>query len=519
MAQEIELKLAFPPDALKRISQHPLIASTTRVGRAQTLINTYYDTPEQALAQNLVAVRTRRIGRRWLQTIKSANTSAGGLSSRPEWEQAFDQKTGKFDFSVVDDPATQSLLAKHADSIAPLFTTTFRRETREFSPRPDVRILLMIDSGQVQSGSGESLRTAPISELELELVEGSASDLLDYALQLGADLPLMPEDVSKAQRGYQLLRNEQPRATRAKGAALHASMTPHAVFRAHAFDCLHAWQANALGALMHDDPEFIHQLRIALRRLRTLLRLFAEQLPLGFSGNWQLQLGQLANAVGEARDLDVMQKSLLAAPAGGTGAPDFAALTQQLQHASELAREHVRAVLHSAQARVLLLQFNKALHTLPSPDQTSHQPELAKFARNGLRKLRKHASARLKVAQKNDNRDDFHRVRIALKRLRYALEFFASLFDCKTSQRSLRKLSTVLRELGELNDIAVGTATLQQWAQAQDSLRDASLWVTAWHAANEDCRHRQALDATATLLAMPALSNRSLFMNHHGKKP
>ncbi len=502
MAREIELKLAFPPDAQQRITRHPLVAATTRVGRAQTLENTYYDTPDQALGKALVAVRTRRIGRRWLQTIKSANTSAGGLSSRPEWEQAFDHKTGRFDFSVVDDAATRELLEQHARDITPLFTTVFRRETREFAPRPGVRILLMIDTGHARSGDGEAAREAPISELELELVEGTAGDLLDYALQLGVELPLMPEDISKAQRGYQLLHNEPPRAMRTRQIALAPAITPHDAFLALAFECLHTWQANALGALTHDDPEFIHQLRVALRRLRTLLRIFETHLPTGFSSDWQLQLGELANDVGQARDLDVMHDSLLEAPAKGTGAPDFQALTRYLQTASQSARAHVRTTLHSASARVLLLQFSKALHTLPgeSPDV-----DLQTFAHGYLRKLRKHAIKRLEHAKASGTHvHDLHRVRIALKRLRYALEFFAPLFDAKAvGKRYRRQIVKALEKLGILNDIAVGHTNLQNWAQKQENLRAISAWVAGWHAARAKQRSSRATDEVIELLDMP----------------
>ncbi|MDB5814097.1 MAG: inorganic triphosphatase [Rhodocyclales bacterium] len=506
MAQEIELKLAFPSDALQHIRRHPLIAGTTRIGRAQTLENTYYDTADFALGKALVAVRTRRIGRRWLQTIKSANVSAGGLSSRPEWEQAFDRKTGRFDFSVVDDDATRALLEHYADSIVPLFTTVFHRETREFAPRPGVRILLMIDAGYARSSQGETAREAPISELELELVEGTAGDLLDYALQLGAELPLMPEDVSKAQRGYQLLHNMPPRAARAKPVTLNTSMTLHEAFRAQAFDCLHVWQANALGAIMHDDPDFIHQLRVALRRLRTLLRIFEVHLPLGFAGNWQLQLGELANGVGQARDLDVMYDSVLEAPAKSAGAPSFEPLEQYLHAASQAARVHVREVLHSPSARILLLQFSKALHTLPA--QTK-EAALQAFARDSLRKLHKRIEIRLRHAQASGTHHDLHRVRIASKRLRYALEFFASLFDAKASNHYLNRLAKVLREFGALNDIAVGRARLQQWAQTQENLREISTWIAGWHSAHEKRRSHRALTNVAELLEMPTPWKRS----------
>ncbi|HEX5125724.1 MAG TPA: CYTH domain-containing protein, partial [Rhodocyclaceae bacterium] len=187
MAQEIELKLAFPPAAHKSLLQHPLIAGAANAERTQTLINTYFDTPGLDLRRARIAVRTRKAGARWLQTVKCASSSEGGLSSRPEWEQPY--RNERFDFSAIDHAETRQFLERNADRILPVFTTEFRRETRVVEPEPGVRILLMIDSGRISANDRES----PISELELELACGNPVHLLDFALRLAADLPLLPE--------------------------------------------------------------------------------------------------------------------------------------------------------------------------------------------------------------------------------------------------------------------------------------------------------------------------------------
>ena len=190
MAQEIELKLAFPRSAHASILRHPLIAQAQKLGNTQTLVNTYFDTPDLILNKARVAVRTRKAGRTWLQTVKCAADSVGGLSSRPEWEQDY---RGAFDFSAVDQPAVRNLLELHAAAIGPLFTTEFKRETRIAEPRPGVRIHMMIDTGWIEAGE----RKAPISELELELEHGTPTDLLELAIALAHDLPLLPYDPSQ----------------------------------------------------------------------------------------------------------------------------------------------------------------------------------------------------------------------------------------------------------------------------------------------------------------------------------
>lgn len=497
MALEIELKLAFPPAALAQIAAHPLLAGASQKGRASTLENVYYDTPGLLLGESRIALRTRRIGTRTLQTIKCARPSAGGLSARPEWEHPF---RDAFDFSHVDDDATRALLETHADEIVPLFSTSFRRETREYRPRPGVCILMMLDVGQVRAGE----RERPIAELELELAEGTAADLIELALLLAADLPLIAEDTSKAERGYQLFLDQPPTALRAARCALASGLTPLAAFRLLASDALRCWQGNLLGALQHDDPEFLHQLRVALRRLRTLLRVFEASLPLGFAGNWQLELGHLANALGGARDMDVLRQSVLAAPASVPHAPDFSALDAHVTRTGSAAREQALRVLASAPSRLMTLQFLRALHNLPDDtlgsDDDDADTSLPEFAADNLRRLRKRVSRRLVQASHSAAAEDLHRLRIACKRLRYACEFFASLYDDKAMRPLQRRLADALDSLGEINDLDVGLARLRDWQSSQPETAPAVLWVCGWHASRADKRCTRALKQVAGLL-------------------
>src|SRR5690606_23721795 len=117
------------------------------------------------LQRHGIALRTRRHGRRWWQTVKCAAPSTGGLSQRPEWEQPF---VATFDFSAIDDTAVAKRLARHRDDLVPLFSTRFRRETRVHQPDADTRILVMIDTGELVCGEARE----GICELELELAAG-----------------------------------------------------------------------------------------------------------------------------------------------------------------------------------------------------------------------------------------------------------------------------------------------------------------------------------------------------------
>ncbi|MDR0701375.1 MAG: CYTH domain-containing protein [Azoarcus sp.] len=198
MPLEIELKLAFPEQALPALLCHPLIAVAPREGEPGVLDNTYFDTPALTLKANRIALRLRSQGGETLQTVKGGAESSGGLTQRTEWEEPWQ---GQFDFSGIDDPKAAALLEQVRDDLVPVFNTCFKRDIRRFHPRNGARILIMIDTGVVTAG----VRTAVISEVELELAAGETGDLRRLADMLQKDLPLIPEDVSKAERGYGLL--------------------------------------------------------------------------------------------------------------------------------------------------------------------------------------------------------------------------------------------------------------------------------------------------------------------------
>lgn len=473
MAQEIELKLAFPPTARAAILRHPLLAQAERVGRAQTLINTYYDTPEMALSAKRIALRTRRIGKTWLQTVKCAADSLGGLSSRPEWEQPF---KGRFDFSAVDAEQPRVLLEKHADTIVPLFTTNFRRDTLILAPRPGVRVLVMIDSGEISAGT----RVETISELELELESGNVDDLFALACELATNLPLLAYDDSKAARGYRLFRQQELTPQRPAKTRMPPHAEPLAVFRQAAFLAISAWAANQHGAHTSGNPEFIHQLRLSLRQLRNLIRLFAPLLPAGFVSDWQSALQQESAALGEIRDLDVLLDETLVAASEGDSDQRLPPLLQHATACRLHAREALQKRLIQAGAGAALLKLNRALHALPAATQTTKPRDLA---RRSLKQHSKHAQQDLQALITTPNAETLHALRITLKRLRHARDFFAPLHDNKPYKRHTRALARLQADLGVLHDLALAMPRLTDWANSRADLREAVAFVSGWHAA------------------------------------
>ncbi|MFA9438374.1 CHAD domain-containing protein [Uliginosibacterium sp. sgz301328] len=486
MAKEIELKLALPPRARERLLAHPLIASAPRAEPPALLINTYFDTPDFALRAARVAVRTRQIGERWLQTVKCAAPSAGGLSSRPEWEQPYD---GKFDFTAVDDEFARGLLDAHANEIVPVFTTNFERDTRLAEPRAGVRILVMIDNGRIEAADREQA----ISEVELELAEGSAEDLFEFALQLASALPLLPEDASKAQRGFDLFLGTEPQVVRSGHVTIDPKTEPVAAFKLLAYDCLSAWQANIALARSQDDDAFIHQARVAMRRLRSLIHAFEEVLDEDFATHWEELLSELAGRLGLARDLDVMRTGILQ-PLADSGETFDAIVAERLIARTEqeiaVVRAAVRADLSEAGVGVPMLSLARALHALPA---ASSDVDLPTLARRALRRARRRVAKRLEAAESGQDGARLHSLRIACKRLRYISDALLAVRGKKRTTRQER-LARVQKELGYLNDLRTTQATLADWAQDDVPMLEARAYLLGWHAHCAAQARRNALN-------------------------
>lgn len=490
MPQEIELKLAFPANARDKVLICLQASGGERLKPTQTLINTYYDTPELVLGNARVALRTRKAGEKWLQTVKCAAASVGGLSSRPEWEQAY---TGEFDFSSVAD-APRALLEQHRAAIVPLFSTNFCRDTFLLEPSPGVRIQAMVDLGTVEAAG----RLEDICELELELETGTAADLWALSIMLARELPLLPFDPSKAARGYRLFRGELEKPARAQPSCVDKRQVPREAFLALANQILHDWQANTWGVLTQTDPEFVHQLRIALRRLRSLLQLFASILPGEFVETWLAELAETADATGLSRDLNVIQTHVLSSLQADYPDQGLQSLQSHCEQAALAAHQTMRELLWQKRCGEQLLRFAQALHELPEMPTSL---TLVCLARTCLREQRKQARKSFEAARQSLLFQDFHRLRVRIKRLRYGLEFFSPLVTGKKRLAAYQKKLALLQEgLGRVNDLDQAIKITQEWALSNSCLRESAAYLRGWGGAWGAGRRTSLLKKSARFL-------------------
>jgi adenylate cyclase len=476
MAEEIELKLALPMTAHRLFLRHPLLRQAARK-QTWRLTNLYQDTPALELRQRGIAMRLRAKGRFWLQTVKCAGDRAGGLSARPEWETPYG---GQLDFSAIDDPAVRDWLTrpKIAGRLAPLFETNFQRSAWTFERPRGTRIELALDRGCIIAGG----QREAISEVEIELLAGDPADLFALARELAERVPLFPAPLSKADRGYRLFNRQPVAPVRAPTIPLSADDTPVAALRAIALACLDHLQRNREGAVAGEDPEYIHQMRIAVRRLRAALHLFGPLLPEGFAAPLLSLLREPMARLGAARDHDVLLDEIIVPVRDALpDEPRIAALAERIVARRNRVRDSARDDLGSVKHGQFLLDLLAMLHGLdPKFCIRGTAVDLAEFARERLRSQRRQVRRRAARAR-HDAPETLHALRIGVKRLRYALEFFAPLAAKKPMRRLLSRLTALQDTLGQINDLANAGAVLMDCAGDQPRLREAVMLIGGWH--------------------------------------
>lgn len=473
---EIELKLALPSgqaDAFrKKMARYRSPKGTRGMSQQQTLVTRYFDTPDFRLSAHGVALRVRKAGDVWLQTLKTAAASRGGLSQRGEFEMPVDGDA--LDWARFPPEAREYVPEVLRTRVRPLFETRFDRSAWQIVSGSGAWIEVSLDLGEIRAledaprsaGNGGSVGRLPLCEIELELKAGEPDALFALALDFAEAFDCIPLDASKAARGAALVQGESAAAEKAQALALDAEMRIEEGFAATCQACLGHFQANLHGVLESDDTEYLHQSRVALRRLRAALRLYRAICVLPDSLGDPLRA--LAAALAPARDWDVLCGEIL--PAIGPHHPDSAVWRQgvaMLEARRREVRATMRGALRDARPGRWLLAMERWLQqegwqrdasgqALPSAQRDAQQAPLKAWAGDALEKGARRVARRAR-GFRQATVEQRHILRIAIKRQRYAAEFFEPLFDGpgKRGRRQARYLAALRAaqdRLGRAND-------------------------------------------------------------------
>ena len=294
MAKETEIKLRVSPESLATLREHPVLAERC-VGSWQTreLLNRYYDTADFALANGQVALRIRRDGEQLIQTLKSKGASVAGLSERNEFD--WQLKSNRLVLSHLDDSCwPESLRELDKKQLKAVFSTDFKRQFAELRWQRegvDTVVEVALDQGLVVAGDKQE----DICEMELELRQGDPAALLELALELAADVALMPCDISKAERGYRLF-DANSFNVAADSAQLTAETPLDEAFAAIAWQLLGNSQRLAEQYRFNGHWKLLEQWLQQLVNLRALLASLGHAVPRAASSALRAQLGVLIDA-------------------------------------------------------------------------------------------------------------------------------------------------------------------------------------------------------------------------------
>jgi triphosphatase len=486
MPNEIELKLRIAATDVLRLRRHPAIKQHP-IGKPITrrLISIYYDTPDLKLLDAAISLRVRRMSGGWFQAVKGAGHSLGGLHQRMEWEDIIAK--GEPDFTKITEPFLADIFVDQAlrDALKPIFITDVQRTEWQLQYEDGSAIEVALDLGELQIGElqvgkkREPVSREPIREVELELKHGQASHLFDLALALQANIPLHIENVSKAQRGYAHYRPQIAGTSKAEPIALKADMSADQAFRQIAGECLRHMQSNQEVALIGEDPEGVHQMRVALRRLRVAIKLFKRDVT-----DLQDELRWLNTNLAAARDWDVLLHETLPAArtALQTAEPKLDLVQEHAFAARQQTYKRLKRALNSQRYARLLLNLGAVLTAEDHPAKG----KLVKLAEHELQKaydtLRKHGDHLGELTAKQR-----HKFRIDSKHLNYAADFFADIHKGKKlalhTQTLIDHIKPLQKSLGQFNDTVVTGLLLKQLARKQTHpyLLEAIALVMDWN--------------------------------------
>ncbi len=483
--KEVELKFQVPPAARKAVEA---AVAGPRAARRIRLRAAYFDTPTGALAAAGLALRLRKEGRAWVQTLKGTLPGGSGMIRA---EHNVPRAVTGAAVPVIDPQlhadtpigaALLKLLQGADGTLAQVIATDIWRRARTVRAAGGV-VELAFDVGVIEAGTSVPTRQLPVCELEIELKRGSPQAVVATAQRWVARHALWLDTRSKAELGHLLSRDDaMAEPCRASEVKLSKSMTPAAALEVVLRSCLVQISTNASQiASGRHAPEHTHQLRVGLRRLRSALRFFdgaqlADAIDAAMREQLAVDAATLFRQLGQARDRAAVAEPLVIelaralAAVGQSGEPPRLPASAEEIDPTLLVRQTVAQrlmlslisqvqgddpeAMPAASARTAALPQGS-----PASDAVAHAPLIPIRSRLAKRLNRWHRQVQVD-AQAFDTLDDEgrHRLRKRIKRLRYAVEFSASLFDDRAVRDYLKALRAVQERLGAVNDVAVGIA-------------------------------------------------------------
>ena len=482
---EIEIKLFVPPASVDRVwTQRLVVDRAIGPRKVERLTNRYFDTPRRELAGRRMALRLRGDGATWVQTLKTGGAGHGALSQRGEWEEPVDGPGldwTKLAATPLADFVGRPLSRKR---LKPIFTTDFERASQRLRLPDGSEVEFAFDRGTIvagdAAGSEQGASTGAICEIEIELKRAGSDEpevaLLRFAAHLARSLPLIPLGASKAARGYAVvdgLAADATKATKAIKATLPRPLTGDApaVHLARVLTaCSEAVLVNAhalfdgeTAAGERDSVAHVHQARVAIRRMRSAIRLFRPAVDGRRLRAVDERLQAIGRVFGTVRDADVFMTTTMGRLARHVGSDAegreaLDAIRGDLEARRAAARRALMDALDVGVFGATMIEVERLAHRLASDDATG--PTIGACAARWLPRQYARVVERARRLADLDQHER-HRLRIEVKRLRYALDLLEALFDDEAVAAFRAVLARLQDRLGKLNDEAVAGTVMR----------------------------------------------------------
>ena len=455
--RELELKLAVAPkDATRLESVRPLAVEPTF---RQIQESIYFDTAQRDLGKAGLTLRVRQSGGSLTQTLKT-RVNGVGLFDRQEWETPV--RAMKPELEKAPSESLRHLLREAGETLRPVAKFRVKRTSWEINGHAST-IEISLDRGVVSAGGS----TRELNELELELKHGSQKALFDLCRTIAKRVPLRLEVLSKAELAEAMTEGRLEKPRKAPRVHLRPEMTVAEGFTQIVLSCLRHFRLNEDLLVTRRDPEALHQLHVALRRLHSAFLLFRPVVRGGRCRRHTRQMQRFGSMLGRARNLDT-----------------FIGLDEP--------HEAPRKVIRRRNAA-----YDKVIETLDSPRVPRLFLSILRWLFVGKWRLRSVADAPLEAfiawrleqswtrlvhetpARHISTMGDRsrHRFRLRIKHFRYALDFSRGLQrGSKQSRKAfVRALEDLQEQLGLLNDRSIARRLAADTGHWPTCLRDSSI--------------------------------------------
>lgn len=481
VGMELELKFLASEADFKAIQQSPLLGVQRGKGLPRRMLSTYFDTEDADLRHQRMALRVRRLRGGSVQTLKW--NDPGGDSPFQRGEIEVPTPSAEPDLALFGEEVAAKLTrVTGGRPLRACFTTDIKRATRRVTVGTS-EIEAAFDFGAIVSGQHK----LAVREVELELKAGEPADLYQFGLTLATAFPIRLGVLSKAERGVMLESGQQAEAVRAINPDI-ARQTVDQAIGTIIGACIGQFMSNWPVFENGRQEDAVHQMRVSMRRLRSALVFFQRRFPCQEFVTLRAEAKRIASAMGDARNWDVFLGLLRdGASVAFPSERGFETVLAEASERQQVGYAQVAALLHDpATSRFVLsaqeFVARRGWRNAVSSSDLSHLTEpVSGFAAEVLqrlhRRVRKRGRNLLDLAS-----PDRHEVRIALKNLRYASDFFGHIFDRVSQVRGFTRACADLQDvLGSYNDTIMIADLVRQLDLSEAAPARATGIILGWY--------------------------------------